>query len=73
MKRFSRAQYLAPTLHALLFVTAWCVYALSSQPMMDGLAAVPFFLLFITDIPISIVAFFVLFTSATCGSLAVVL
>lgn len=40
---------------------------------MNGLGAVPFFLLFIADIPISIVAFAVLFNSAAYGSLAVVL
>jgi TolB protein len=41
--------------------------------MMNGLSAWPFLLLLIADIPISVVAFGVLFTSTTYGPLAVVL
>lgn len=73
MRRLSPAQYLAPALHAILFLTAWSLYAVSSQPMMDGISAGPFLVLLIADIPISIVAFGVLFTSSTYGPLAVVL
>jgi TolB protein len=73
MNRLSEAKYLAPTLHAILFTTAWSLYAVSGQPMMDGLSALPFLLLMIADLPISFVAFGVLFSSTKYGPFAVVL
>ncbi len=73
MHRLSKARYVAPTLHAILFLATWLAYTVSSQPLMDGITALPFFALFVADMPISIVAFGVLFTSSKYAALAVIL
>jgi Tol biopolymer transport system component len=51
----------------------WVLYAVFSQPLMNGPSALPFVILFIADLPISIVAFGVMFTSSEKGVIAAVL
>jgi hypothetical protein len=72
MRKPVQAKYIAPAIHALLFLAMWGLYWVSTQPLMDGPSALPFFILFIADLPISIVAFGVMFTSTANGTLAAV-
>ncbi len=67
-----QAKYIAPAIHALLFLAMWVLYWVCAQPLMDGPSALPFFILFIADLPISIVAFGAMFTSTANGTLAAV-
>jgi Tol biopolymer transport system component len=50
----------------------WLLSAVSPQPLMDGISAVPFLILCIADFPISIVAFGVMFSSGRYGIAALV-
>lgn len=73
MRKTLLAKYVASEIHALLFISIWVFYAAFSQPLMDGLSALPFAILFVADLPISFVAFGVLFTSSKWGPIAAVL
>jgi Tol biopolymer transport system component len=68
-----QAKYLAPYLHALLFLAMWGLGWAFALPMLNGPSVVPFVVLFIADFPISVVAFGVMFTSVKFGLLAAVL
>ena len=72
MRKPIQAKYLAPLIHALLYLAMWGLYWAFAQPLAGGPAAPLFFLLFITDFPISFVAFGVLFTSVRFGILAAI-
>jgi hypothetical protein len=54
---FMRSRWFAPTLHILLFAITWLLDLAQSQPLLDGPARFGFAVLFITDFPISLVAF----------------
>jgi hypothetical protein len=73
MRKAAQAKFIAPAIHALLFLSMWVLYWASSRPLMDGPSALPFAILFIADLPISFVAFGVMFTSSENGTLAAVL
>jgi hypothetical protein len=47
-----------------LFALTWGLFWLQTQPLLDGPALWPFAIIFIADIPISIFAFGVMFTSS---------
>jgi Tol biopolymer transport system component len=73
MRKTLRAKYIASEIHALLFISMWIFYSVFSQPLMDGLSALPFLILFVADLPISFVAFGVLFTSTKWSPVTAVL
>jgi hypothetical protein len=73
MSKAAQAKYIAPAIHAVLFLSMWVLYWASAQPLMDGPSALPFYVLFIADLPISFPAFSVMFTSSANGTLAAIL
>jgi Tol biopolymer transport system component len=73
MRKTLRLKYIASEIHAFLFISMSAFYFATSQPLMDGLSALPFAILFVADLPISIVAFGVMFTSSKWGLAAAVL
>jgi hypothetical protein len=70
MKRFAQAKYIAPAIHAFLFLAMWALYAGSHQPLLNGPSRLPFGILLIADLPFSIYAFGVMFTSTAYGDIA---
>jgi hypothetical protein len=60
-------RYAAPSFHVILFCLTWGLASVSSKPLMDGIAALPFALLYIVDIPISVMAFGAFFSSGTAA------
>jgi|ERR1700756_3780633 hypothetical protein len=56
-KRFLRSEWLAPILHIGLFAITWLTYFVQNQPLFDGPSRWGFNVLFIVDLPISLVAF----------------
>jgi Tol biopolymer transport system component len=73
MRKTLLAKYIASEIHALLFICMWVLYSVFSQPLMDGLSVLPFVILFIADLPISLIAFGVMFTNSKLGTVAAVL
>src|ERR1700730_8542916 len=73
IRKAAQAKYIASAIHALLFLSMWVLYWASSRPLMDGPSALPFAILYVADLPISCVAFGVIFTSSENGTLAAVL
>ncbi len=73
MRKTLRLKYVAAEVHALLFIFMWVLSFVFSQPLMDGPAGFLFLILFIADLPISFIAFAVMFTSSEMGSTAAVL
>lgn len=73
MRKTLRFKYLASEVHALLFISMWAIYFVFSQPIMNGPSAFLFVILFIVDLPISMIAFGVMFTSSEMGPVAAVL
>lgn len=73
MRKTLRVKYIAAEVHALLFISMWVLYFVFSQPLMDGPSAFPFVILFVADLPISMIAFGVMFTSSEMGPVAAVL
>ncbi|PYT48374.1 MAG: hypothetical protein DMG44_15220 [Acidobacteria bacterium] len=67
MLNLLRARFTVPVLHALLFVTTSVLMWISSKPILDGPARLPFGILWVADLPISAIAFSVMFTSAEYG------
>jgi len=51
----------------------WILYFVFSQPVLDGPSAFLFVILFVADLPISFIAFSVMFTSSEMGPIAAVL
>ena len=70
MRNTLQARYVASEIHAFLFISVSIFYLASAQPIMDGLSALPFAILFFADLPISFVAFGILFTSTKWGPVA---
>ncbi len=73
MGRPAKAKYIAPAIHALLFLAMWALYGGFDQPLLNGPAALPFGILFLADLPFSAFAFGVMFTSESNGPIAFVL
>jgi len=74
MRKTLRAKYIAPEIHALLFISMWVLYSVfSPQPLLNGPSALPFAILFVADLPLSLVAFGVMFSSDEKGMVAAVL
>jgi hypothetical protein len=73
MRSLTRAKYLAPAVHAVLFVCVWVLFRLSSLPLLDGPARVPFGIVFFSDMPISAIAFGVMFSSDEHWVMAVII
>jgi Tol biopolymer transport system component len=73
MRKTLRVKYIAAEVHALLFISMWVLYSVFSQPLMNGPSAFPFVILFIADLPISMIAFGVMFTSSEMGPVAAAL
>ena len=67
MLNLPRARFTVPVLHAIFFVTASVLMWISSKPILDGPARLPFGILWVADLPISVIAFSVMFTSAENG------
>jgi hypothetical protein len=63
MHKLRQIRYAAPLLHAGLFAATWGLYAVSSEPLLNGPARWPFALLFFADLPLSAFAFGMIFTS----------
>jgi hypothetical protein len=55
--RLIHLRLIAVALHILLFSSTWIAYWLQKQPLANGPAFWPFFVLLLVDLPISIVAF----------------
>ncbi len=72
MQNLAQAKYIAPVIHAILFVAMWVFYGVYARPIMDGPSGWLFFTLLVADLPISVVAFGVMFTSSANGTLAAV-
>lgn len=53
----------APALHVCLFVLTWGLFWIQRGPLANGPADWPFRILFIADLPISLVAFGAMFNS----------
>jgi hypothetical protein len=70
MRKPMQAKYLGLLIHALLFLAMWGLYWAFALPMFNGPSALPFLILFIADLPISFVAFGVMFTSVKYGLVA---
>ena len=73
MPKTLRFKYIACEVHALLFISMWAIYFVFSQPIMNGPSAFLFVILFIVDLPFSMIAFGVMFTSSVMGPVAAVL
>jgi len=73
MRKTLRIKYVAAEVHALLFISMWVLYVVFSRPVADGPSAALFVILLIADLPISFVAFAVMFTSSEMGPVAAVL
>jgi hypothetical protein len=58
-----RPRVAAPALHVCLFALTWGLFWIQAQPLANGPADWPFRILFIADLPISVVAFGVMFGS----------
>jgi hypothetical protein len=58
-----RARLTAPLLHVCLFALTWMLFWIQSQPLLDGPSRWPFGVLFFGDLPISAIAFGVMFGS----------
>jgi hypothetical protein len=58
-----KLRLLAPVLHACLFALTWGLFWIQPQPLAQGPADWPFRVLFIVDLPISLIAFGAMFSS----------
>jgi Tol biopolymer transport system component len=73
LRKVLRVKYIAAEIHALLFISMWILYFVFSQPLMNGPSSFLFVILFIADLPISVIAFGVMFTSSEMGPVAAAL
>jgi Tol biopolymer transport system component len=73
MRKTLRVKYVASEVHALLFISMWVLHFVFSEPLMNGPSAFLFVILFIADLPISGIAFGVMFASNELGPVAAVL
>jgi hypothetical protein len=58
-----RPRLAAPVLHMCLFILTWVLSWIQPQPLAQGPADWPFRILFVADLPISLIAFGVMFNS----------
>jgi len=65
-----QAKYIAPAVHAFLFLAMWALYAGFDEPLMNGPARLPFDILLIADLPFSFIAFSVIFASDAKAGIA---
>jgi Tol biopolymer transport system component len=72
VRKTLRVKYIAAEIHALLFISIWVFDFIFSQPLLNGPSAGPFVVILIADLPISFVAFAVMFTSASLGMVAAI-
>ncbi|MGA2350215.1 MAG: hypothetical protein ABSF70_07275 [Terracidiphilus sp.] len=70
MKRPAQVKYIAPAVHAFVFLAMWALYAGSGRPLMNGPSGVPFAILLVADLPFSLFAFGIAFTSQAKAGLA---
>jgi hypothetical protein len=63
MHLIRRLYVLAPVLHGLLFAVTWLLFWLQPRPLAQGPADWPFRILFLADLPISLIAFGAMFRS----------
>ena len=63
MLSLRRPRFAAPALHVGLFAVTWILDWIQPQALANGPADWPFRVLFIADLPISLVAFGVMFNS----------
>jgi hypothetical protein len=61
MRRLAQFKYIAPAMHAFLFLVACALYADLNRSLTQYLSSVVFAILMIVDLPFSIVAFGVMF------------
>ena len=73
MRKAVQAKYIAPAIHAFLFLSMWALYAGFDQPLANGPSALPFAVLMVADLPFSIVAFGFMFAGGSGGTVAIVL
>lgn len=73
MSKTLRFKYIASEVHAFLFVSMSLLYLVFAQPLANGPSAFLFVILFIADLPISMIAFGVMFTSSEMGPIAAAL
>jgi len=74
MRKTLRAKYIASEIHALLFISMWVLYSVfSPQPLLNGPSALPFAILFVADLPLSLFAFGAMFASSEKGMVAAIL
>src|SRR5262245_21646724 len=64
-----RRRYYAPLLHGILFAATWLLYWIFPQPLLNGPARWPFMVLWVADMPISIVCFGFLFMGKVAPAL----
>jgi hypothetical protein len=58
-----RPRLAAPALHMCLFALTWVLFWIQPRPLAQGPADWPFRILFVADLPISLIAFGVMFNS----------
>jgi len=58
-----RPRLVAPGIHVCLFALTWVLFWIQPQPLAQGPADWPFRILFLADLPISLLAFGVTFNS----------
>jgi hypothetical protein len=56
-----RVPLAAEALHVFLFALTWTLYGIQQQPLLNGPSRWPFAIVFLTDFPISVVAFGAMF------------
>jgi hypothetical protein len=61
---FRRARVIAPSAHVVLFLLTWLLGSIQAEPLLDGPARLPCYLLFFGDFPFSAVAAGVVFSSS---------
>jgi hypothetical protein len=71
--KLRRPRVFAPVLHVCLFALTWLLYWVQPQPLAQGPADWPFRILFVADLPISIIAFGMMFNSDARFPLALAL
>src|SRR5882672_3833034 len=63
MLTFQRSQLRLPLIHLLIFALTWIFFWIQPQPLLDGPSRWPFIIIFLADLPLSAIAFGVMFSS----------
>jgi hypothetical protein len=72
MVRTSQVKYLAPAIHAFLFLGMWVILAGPSPSFANGPSGLLLAILIVVDLPFSIVAWGVMFQGGSDGTIAVI-